>query len=110
MPNTDIRHDWGADEVRALYDQPVNDLLFRAQSLHWRYCDPNRVQPSTLLSIKTGAAGAAAGWTPQAPPGFIQPRNLRIGGWLWYHGRHCSSPPVRLSSSLRLRPYEQPFH
>lgn len=66
MPNNDIRHDWTAEEVRALYDQPFNDLLFQAQTLHRRYFDPNRVQLSTLLSIKTGACPEDCAYCPQS--------------------------------------------
>ena len=52
---TSLRHDWHYDEIKALYEQPFNDLLFQAQSVHRENFDPNRVQVSTLLSIKTGA-------------------------------------------------------
>ncbi len=45
---------WTADEARALFDQPFMDLLFQAQTVHRRTFDPNRVQMSRLLSIKTG--------------------------------------------------------
>jgi len=50
-----IRHDWTFEEVRSLYDLPFNDLVFQAQSVHRQHFDPNAVQVSTLLSIKTGA-------------------------------------------------------
>mgnify|MGYP003112376961 FL=1 len=50
-----LRHDWSTDEIQGLFDLPFNDLLFRAQSVHRQYFDPNEVQVSTLLSIKTGA-------------------------------------------------------
>lgn len=49
------RHDWSTEEVQALFDLPFNELLFRAQSVHRQHFDPNEVQVSTLLSIKTGA-------------------------------------------------------
>ena len=49
------RHDWTLDEVQALFDLPLNDLLFKAHSIHRENFDPNAVQVSTLLSIKTGA-------------------------------------------------------
>ena len=49
------RHDWSLAEVKALFEQPFNDLLFQAQTVHRAHFDPNRVQVSTLLSIKTGA-------------------------------------------------------
>ncbi len=62
----DIRHDWTRDEVEALFRLPFNDLLFRAQSLHRTYFDPNRVQLSTLLSIKTGACPEDCAYCPQS--------------------------------------------
>jgi biotin synthase len=49
------RHDWTFDEVKVLYELPFNDLLYQAQTLHRKHFDPNAVQVSTLLSIKTGA-------------------------------------------------------
>ncbi|MFZ5697636.1 MAG: biotin synthase BioB [Pseudomonadota bacterium] len=50
-----LRHDWSRGEIEALFKQPFNDLLFRAQSIHRQHFDANAVQVSTLLSIKTGA-------------------------------------------------------
>ena len=52
---TALRHDWSRAEVRALFDLPFNELMFRAQTVHRQHFDPNAVQVSTLLSIKTGA-------------------------------------------------------
>jgi biotin synthase len=52
---TQLRHDWRTDEIAALFELPFNDLLFQAHSLHRQHFDPNQVQVSTLLSIKTGA-------------------------------------------------------
>src|ERR1700687_269621 len=49
-----------------LYRLPLNDLLFRAQSVHRQHFDPNRVQRSTLLSIKTGGCPEDCGYCPQA--------------------------------------------
>lgn len=49
-----IRHDWNREEVRSLIAEPLNDLLYAAQTLHRRHFDANEVQVSTLLSIKTG--------------------------------------------------------
>lgn len=51
----DVRHNWTIDEVNALFDLPFNDLMFQAQVVHRQHFDPNAVQVSTLLSIKTGA-------------------------------------------------------
>ena len=52
---TELRNDWSVEEVEALFDLPFNDLIFRAQTLHREIFNPNEVQISTLLSIKTGA-------------------------------------------------------
>jgi biotin synthase len=52
---TTLRHDWTFVEVKALFDKPFNDLLFQAHTIHREHFDPNAVQVSTLLSIKTGA-------------------------------------------------------
>jgi biotin synthase len=61
-----LRHDWSRDEIEALFALPFNDLLFQAQTLHRRHFDPNRVQLSTLLSIKTGACPEDCGYCSQS--------------------------------------------
>ena len=50
-----IRHDWQLAEVQALFNLTFNDLLYQAQTVHREHFDPNEVQISSLLSIKTGA-------------------------------------------------------
>lgn len=60
------RHDWTYEEVKALFELPFNDLLFRAQTVHRQYFDPNAVQVSTLLSIKTGACPEDCKYCPQS--------------------------------------------
>ncbi len=68
-PNGDcapVRNDWTRAEVEALFTLPFNDLLFRAQSVHRLHFDPNAVQLSTLLSIKTGACPEDCGYCPQS--------------------------------------------
>ena len=50
-----VRHDWTLAQVQALFDLPFNDLMFQAQTIHRQHFNPNEVQVSTLLSIKTGA-------------------------------------------------------
>lgn len=62
----DIRRDWTLAEVHALFALPFNDLLFRAHTLHRRHFDPNAVQVSTLLSIKTGACPEDCKYCPQS--------------------------------------------
>jgi biotin synthase len=65
-PQDDIRHDWTRAEVEALFALPFNDLLFEAQTVHRKYFDPNQVQVSTLLSIKTGACPEDCAYCPQS--------------------------------------------
>ena len=66
MPHSDIRNDWTLDQVQAILDLPFNDLLLRAQTVHRAHFDPNRVQVSTLLSIKTGACPEDCGYCSQS--------------------------------------------
>ncbi|MGH8211928.1 MAG: biotin synthase BioB, partial [Rhodanobacteraceae bacterium] len=54
MPETGLRHDWRREELLALFALSFNDLLERAHATHRVHHDPNAVQVSTLLSIKTG--------------------------------------------------------
>jgi biotin synthase len=61
-----FRHDWGIDEVDALLGQPFGDLIFQAQASHRAHFDPNRVQVSTLLSIKTGSCPEDCGYCSQS--------------------------------------------
>jgi biotin synthase len=61
-----IRHDWQTGEIEALFDKPFNDLLFEAQQVHRSHFDPNQVQVSTLLSIKTGACPEDCGYCSQS--------------------------------------------
>jgi biotin synthase len=60
------RHDWTVAEVAALYERPLMDLLYAAQSVHRRHFDPNEVQVSTLLSIKTGGCPEDCAYCPQS--------------------------------------------
>jgi biotin synthase len=60
------RNDWDLDEIRALFSLPFNDLLFRAQTVHRANFDPNAVQVSTLLSIKTGACAEDCAYCSQS--------------------------------------------
>src|SRR5579862_1085238 len=70
MPDTGIeaalRHDWTREEVRALIDLPLPELIFRAQLAHRRHFDPSEVQLSTLLSIKTGGCPEDCAYCPQS--------------------------------------------
>ena len=61
-----VRHDWTLEEIKALFEMPFNDLLYRAQGVHRANFDPNAVQISTLLSIKTGACPEDCAYCPQS--------------------------------------------
>jgi biotin synthase len=64
--DTGVRHDWSRQEVRALFELPFSELLYRAQTVHRRHFDPTAVQISTLLSIKTGGCPEDCGYCPQS--------------------------------------------
>lgn len=57
---------WTAELAWSHYQQPFNDLLFAAQSAHRRHFDPNRVQLSKLLNIKTGGCPEDCGYCSQS--------------------------------------------
>lgn len=60
------RHDWLLEEIHELHQQPINDLLFKAQQIHRTTFDPNKVQLSTLLNIKTGGCPEDCSYCPQS--------------------------------------------
>jgi biotin synthase len=62
----DSRKIWTEAEATALYEMPFNDLLFEAQTVHRQSFDPNRVQLSRLLSIKTGGCPEDCGYCSQS--------------------------------------------
>jgi biotin synthase len=62
----EIRSDWSLAEAEALFRLPFNDLLFHAQRVHRQHFDPNQVQVSTLLSIKTGGCPEDCAYCPQS--------------------------------------------
>ena len=66
QPDAGLRHDWTRVEALALYAAPFNDLLFHAQTVHRRSFDPNAVQMSRLLSIKTGGCAEDCGYCSQS--------------------------------------------
>jgi biotin synthase len=61
-----VRNNWSRDEVLTLFELPFNDLLFQAQTVHRQNFNPNEVQLSTLLSIKTGACPEDCKYCPQS--------------------------------------------
>ena len=60
------RTDWTPGQVATLYELPFSDLLYGAQWVHRQVFDPNAVQVSTLLSIKTGACPEDCAYCPQS--------------------------------------------
>ncbi|HIL93027.1 MAG TPA: biotin synthase BioB [Cycloclasticus sp.] len=61
-----VRNTWPLTKIQALFDLPFNDLLFKAHTVHRENFDPNAVQISTLLSIKTGACPEDCSYCPQS--------------------------------------------
>jgi biotin synthase len=57
---------WSVAEVEALFKLPFSDLMYRAQQVHRENFDPNAVQLSTLLSIKTGGCSEDCGYCTQS--------------------------------------------
>jgi biotin synthase len=61
-----VRHDWTRQEVQAIYRTPLPELLFRAQTVHRQFHDPDRIQTCQLISIKTGGCPEDCGYCPQS--------------------------------------------
>lgn len=61
-----LKHNWTKEEILKIYNQPLMELLYRAATVHRENHDPNTVQVSTLLSIKTGGCPEDCGYCPQA--------------------------------------------
>jgi len=66
QPEDGFRHDWQVGEIEALFALPFSDLLHRAHGVHRAHFDPNRVQMSRLLSIKTGGCPEDCKYCPQS--------------------------------------------
>ncbi|MCB9426675.1 MAG: biotin synthase BioB [Flavobacteriales bacterium] len=63
---SEIRHNWTKEEIIAIYNKPFMELLYEAATVHRLHHDPNVVQVSTLLSIKTGGCSEDCGYCPQS--------------------------------------------
>ncbi|MFO7702688.1 MAG: biotin synthase BioB [Psychroflexus maritimus] len=61
-----VRHDWTKEEILAIYNKPLMELMYEAATIHRKHHNPNQVQVSTLLSIKTGGCPEDCGYCPQA--------------------------------------------
>jgi len=62
----DIRHNWKVKEIRELMDLPFNDLMFQAQTVHRMHFNPNEVQTSTLVNIKSGGCAEDCAYCSQS--------------------------------------------
>ena len=60
------KHDWTIAEIQAIYEQPLMDLLFNAQTIHRQHFDSHSLQASTLLSIKSGSCPEDCAYCPQS--------------------------------------------
>src|SRR5271154_2389639 len=63
---TGLRHDWKRAEVEAIYHLALPELVFRAQSVHREFHEPDRIQTCQLISIKTGGCPEDCGYCPQS--------------------------------------------
>ncbi len=61
-----LRHDYLVEEIAQLFALPFNDLIFKAAEIHRQFHNPNAVQISTLLSIKTGSCPENCKYCPQS--------------------------------------------
>lgn len=61
-----LRHDWNKHEVQAIYQTPIPELVYRAQTIHRQSHEPDRVQTCQLISIKTGGCPEDCAYCPQS--------------------------------------------
>jgi len=66
MTPSELRNDWTREEVTAIYNMPVLDLIFKGAEVHRRFHDAQEVQVCTLLSVKTGGCAEDCAYCPQA--------------------------------------------
>lgn len=62
----EIRNDWTKEEIKAIYDSPILELIYQAATVHRKNHDPSEVQVCTLLSVKTGGCPEDCAYCPQA--------------------------------------------
>ncbi|MCP4520429.1 MAG: biotin synthase BioB [Cytophagales bacterium] len=63
---SEIRTNWTKEEIREIYDMPIMELIYRANTVHREFNDPQEVQVCTLLSVKTGGCPEDCAYCPQA--------------------------------------------
>ena len=65
-PFGQIRNDWTLEEIKQIMNQPFNDLIFQAQSVHRMHFNPNEIQTSTLVNIKSGGCAEDCAYCSQS--------------------------------------------
>ncbi len=113
-----LRHDWTLEEIVAIHNSPLLELVARASALHGRFFDPNDVQKAALLSIKTGGCPEDCAYCPQSAHHreieldrveLMQRRRsagrrragAAAGADPFLHGRGLARGPRRASASTR---------
>lgn len=66
MSMNEIRNNWTREEITEIYNRPILDLIYQAATVHRQYFNPQEVQVSTLLSVKTGGCPEDCSYCPQA--------------------------------------------
>jgi len=61
-----IRTDWSREEITAIFEMPIFELIYKAAGVHREHHDPQEVQICTLLSVKTGGCPEDCAYCPQA--------------------------------------------
>jgi biotin synthase len=61
-----LRHDWSVDEIVAIHDSPLLELVARANAAHTRFFQPGDIQKAALLSVKTGGCPEDCSYSPQS--------------------------------------------
>src|SRR5258707_13212261 len=90
----DLHRSWTREEALALYEAPFNDLLFQAQTVHREHFDPNKVQLSRLLSIKTGGCPEDCGYCSQSNHHDSGLKAISVSR------RPCTSPATQVQSKI----------
>lgn len=62
----DVRNDWTLEEIKDIMNQPFNDLMFQAQTVHRQHFNPNEIQTSTLVNIKSGGCAEDCAYCSQS--------------------------------------------
>ena len=66
MNTTELKFDWTLAEIEAIYNLPLPELMFKAQTVHREFHNPDEIQGCQLLSIKTGGCPEDCGYCPQS--------------------------------------------